>query len=376
MKIQFSTRILLILIFVAAVCLSGAAQTAAPLTQPMPVDPAITMGKFPNGLRYYILANNKPEKRAELRLVVKAGSVLEDDDQRGLAHFVEHLAFRGTKNFPGSAVLSFLSSLGIGLGPDANAETGFDETVYKLQVPTDRPDTIDRSLRILQDWAQNVTFDPRSIEAERPVIMEEWRLNRGASQRTNEKELPVLLQGSRYANREPIGTPEIIQSAPRDRIVKFYTDWYRPDLMAVIAVGELDPKAVEQSIKNDFAPLTNPAQERPRTKFDVPDHAGTVSLVTTDPEAQATSIEVSTLEPLRDQVSIGGYREQILYQYFTGLLTARYAEIAQRPDAPFVLAGAIDEMFFTRTKQAKSVQALAKEGQVEASLDALMTEVS
>ena len=231
-----------------------------PLSQSVPVDPELTKGTLPNGLRYYIRPNHNPQGRAELRLVVKAGSVLEDDDQRGLAHFVEHLAFRGTKNFPGSAVLSFLSSLGIGLGPDANAETGFDETVYKLQVPTDRPDTIDRSLRILQDWAQNVTFDPRSIEAERPVIMEEWRLNRGASQRTNEKELPVLLQGSRYANREPIGTPEIIQSAPRDRIVKFYTDWYRPDLMAVIAVGELDPKAVEQSIKNDFAPLTNPAQ--------------------------------------------------------------------------------------------------------------------
>ena len=177
-----------------AATIQGQAQ-APDLTQQMPLDPQITIGKFPNGLRYYVRANKKPEGRAELRLVIKAGSILEDDDQQGLAHFVEHMAFNGTRNFPKHELISFIESLGMRFGADLNAYTSFDETVYMLQVPTDKPETMDRALLVLEDWAHNVTFDPAEIESERKVVMEEWRLGRGVGQRTQEKLFPILLKG-------------------------------------------------------------------------------------------------------------------------------------------------------------------------------------
>ena len=248
MKTKFFTRIIPILLFVAAVCLSAAGQ-APDLKQPMPVDPAITMGKFPNGLRYYILANKKPEKRAELRLVVKAGSVLEEDDQRGLAHFVEHMAFNGTKNFPKHDLIAFIESLGMRFGADLNAYTSFDETVYMLQVPTDKPGAVERAFQVLEDWAHNVTFEPAEIEKERGVVMEEWRGSRGAGMRTVERLFPIAFKGSRYAERIPIGLPAIIQNAKPERLVQFYKDWYRPDLMAVVAVGDFDKAAIQKLIK-------------------------------------------------------------------------------------------------------------------------------
>src|SRR6185503_16498844 len=182
--------------------------SSALLTQPMPVDPQITMGQFKNGLRYYIRTTKKPEKRAELRLVVKAGSILEDDDQLGLAHFVEHMAFNGTKNFPKHELLEFIESLGMRFGAHLNAYTSFDETVYMLHVPTDKPGAMEKSFQVLQDWAQNVSFDAPEIEKERGVVLEEWRSSRGAGMRTTEKIFPVMFKGSRYANRLPIGKPE------------------------------------------------------------------------------------------------------------------------------------------------------------------------
>src|SRR5947209_16493919 len=201
---------------------------SAPLTQPMPFDSHIAMGRLPNGLRYYVRANNRPEKRAELRLVVKAGSILEDDDQQGLAHFIEHMAFNGTQHFPKQDVLSFLQSVGMRFGADINAYTSFDETVFILQVPTDKSDTMDRSLLILEDWAHNVSFDPVEIDKERGVVMEEWRLRRGAGARMLDKVFPILLKGSRYAERLPIGKPEIIQNVNPARLKQFYADWYPP----------------------------------------------------------------------------------------------------------------------------------------------------
>src|SRR5262245_17259147 len=177
----------------------------------MPVDAAISQGTLPNGLKYYVRANTKPEKRAELRLAVKAGSILEEDDQQGLAHLVEHMAFNGTEHFPKSGIVQFLESLGMRFGADVNAYTSFDETVYMLTVPTDKPDALDKGMLILEDWAQHVSFDPAEVEKERGVVLEEWRLGRGAGARMRDKEFPILMQGSRYADRLPIGKPEIIQ---------------------------------------------------------------------------------------------------------------------------------------------------------------------
>jgi zinc protease len=199
--------------------------SAAELAAPLPFDAAITTGTFPNGLRYYVRTNRYPEHRAELRLVVNAGSVLEDDDQRGLAHFVEHMAFNGTRHFPKQAIGAFMESIGMRFGPSVNATTTFDETVYTLQIPTDAPAVIDRALLILEDWAHGVAFDAAEIEKERGVVLEEWRLRRGAGARFQDIQLPILLAGSRYADRLPIGTPDSIRTFVPDRLRQFYKDW-------------------------------------------------------------------------------------------------------------------------------------------------------
>src|SRR5262249_36245901 len=236
---------------IAISAVAAAAQKAA-LDQPIPVEQQITIGKLPNGLQYYVRANKKPEKRAELRLVVKAGSVVEDDDQQGMAHFVEHMAFNGTAHFPKNEIVSFIESLGMRFGADLNAYTAFDETVYMLQVPTDKPEVMDKALLVLEDWAHNVSFDSAEIEKERGVVMEEWRLRRGAGARIQDKLFPVLLKGSRYADRIPIGKTEVIQNFKPETLKKFYKDWYRPELMAVVAVGDFDKTAVENLIKTHF----------------------------------------------------------------------------------------------------------------------------
>ncbi len=195
---------------------------------------------------------------------MNAGSVLEDDNQRGLAHFVEHMAFNGTRHYPKQQIIAFMQSIGMQFGPSVNAFTSFDETVYQLQIPTDRPDIMDKAMLILEDWAHNVLFDPTVIDKERSVITEEWRRGRGAAARLNDKQFPVLLAGSRYADRLPIGDMDTIATFDPALLTKFYNDWYRPDLMAVIAVGDFDKATVEPLIKQHFAPLTNPAHERPR----------------------------------------------------------------------------------------------------------------
>ncbi len=277
----------------------------APLGQVIPVDPKITTGTLGNGLRYYIRANQQPRDRAELRLTVNAGSVLEDDDQRGLAHFVEHMAFNGTTHFPGMDIVGFMQAIGMRFGAHVNAHTGFDETVYQLQIPTDNPLVIDRALLVLEDWAHNVTFDPQEIDKERGVVLEEWRLGLGADSRMLDRQMPVLLKGSRYAERLPIGKPEIIKTFTPDTLTRFYHDWYRPSLMAVMAVGDFDPAAVEALIKAHFGPMPNPASPRPRPSFDVPDHPGTLYAVTTDPEATATVVRVVSTMPARDQSTVG-----------------------------------------------------------------------
>src|SRR5262249_10476524 len=253
-----------VLLAVLLAIASFAAAQVLSLDQALPVEKEITIGKLPNGLQYYVRANKRPEKRAELRLVVQTGSVLEDDDQQGLAHFVEHMAFNGTEHFPKNEIVKFIESVGMRFGADLNAYTSFDETVYMLTVPTDKPETIDRALLILEDWAHNISFEPAEIEKERGVVMEEWRLRRGAGTRTAEKIFPIMFKGSRYADRIPIGLPEIIQHGKPERLKKFYTDWYRPDLMAVVAVGDFDKPAVEKMVTAHFGSI--PTATNPRAR--------------------------------------------------------------------------------------------------------------
>jgi zinc protease len=373
--------ILLLAVFATATTLATAQQApatashaaTAPLTDAIPVDPQITVGKLPNGLTYYIRVATEPDNRAELRLAVNAGSILEDEDQRGLAHFVEHMAFNGTERFPEMEIVEFMQSIGMRFGAHVNAYTSFDETVYMLQVPTENPDVIDRAFTVLEDWAQSVSFDPAEVEKERGVVMEEWRLGRGAGTRIQDEQLPVLLQGSRYAERLPIGTPEVLQGAPVDRLRQFYADWYRPDLMAVVAVGDFDKAAIEAMIRTRFSSLEMPASPKERTLYPVPDHAETLYTIATDPELPSASVEVLSKMDPQDPTTIGAYRRQIVQGLFTSMLNSRFSEIVQQPDAPFLRAGA-GVGGFVRTKDARYLDARVTEDGIERGLDALLTE--
>jgi zinc protease len=355
---------------------SAASVASYGLSQQMPVDPEVLVGTLPNGLRYYVRANGKPGHRAELRLVVKAGSVLEDDGQQGLAHFVEHMEFEGTRHFPRQSIVDFLSSLGLTIGPDANAATSYDDTQYTLRVPTDVPGVLDRALLVLEDWAQGASFDQGGIDHERGIVLSEWRMHLGAGERTQDKVRRVQLEGSRYADRPPIGNPDIIEHAQRDQLTRFYRDWYRPDLMAVIVVGDVDRDAVAAMIKEHFSSLSSPSPKRPRPAFDVPDHPGTRYTVVTDKETTATAVQISDLRPARNQGSVGGYRELMLDQLFAGMLGARLDEISQSANPPFLRAAAGRGLFPTaKTRDEAVLQALVSNDGVVRGVDALVTEL-
>ena len=365
----------------AVVSVAGAQQPAvttnvreAPLSQTVPADPLITIGTLPNGLRYYIRANTQPQARAELRLVVNAGSVLEDDDQRGLAHFVEHMSFNGTLHFPQQTVAGFMQSLGMRFGAHVNAHTSFDETVYEMQVPTDNPVVMDQSLLILEDWAHNVSFDPQAIDKERGIVLEEWRLGLGANERIQDAQLPILLSGSRYAERLPIGKPDIIRNVNHDRLKQFYADWYRPDLMAVIAVGDFDKAAIEALIKSHFSSIPAASSPKPRPAYAVPDQPGTRYSVITDPEATVTHLGVYGKMAAREQATVGAYRQQMVEGLFSGMLSARLDEIAEQPNAPFLKAGT-GRRLLIRAEETTTLDALVAEGGVERGLSALFTEI-
>ena len=350
---------------------SGAA--TVPLADKVPVDPRITIGTLPNGVRYYIRRNQAPRNRAELRLVVKAGSVLEDENQRGLAHMVEHMAFNGSKNFPGNRIVAFMQAIGMRFGAHVNAHTGFDETVFQLQIPTDNASVIDRSFLVMEDWAQNVTFDSDEIDKERGVVLEEWRLGLGADSRMRDAQLPVLLKGSRYAERLPIGTPEILRTFRPDALKKFYADWYRPDLMAVIAVGDFEPAAIEALIKTHFAPIPARLNARPKPTFDVPGHPGTLYVTSTDPEANVTLVNVTVTAKERDQTTVSSYRQSLVERLFSGILSNRFNELSKSADPPFLAAETGRELFIGPS-ESTSLTALVAENGIEKGLTAMFAE--
>ncbi|MCX6544233.1 MAG: pitrilysin family protein [Acidobacteria bacterium] len=346
---------------------------SAPLTQAVPVDARITIGYLPNGLRYYIRTNERPSRRAELRLVINVGSVVEDDDQRGVAHFVEHMAFNGSEHFAKQDLIKFMESIGMRLGPGVNAETGFDETVYMLHVPTDNPEAMAKAFLFLADVAHGLSFDREAIDKERGVIVEEWRQGRGADARMRDQQFPILLRGSRYSDRVPIGTKESIEGFKPEALKRFYADWYRPDLMGVIAVGDFSKSAIEAMIKAQFGAIPAPPHPRPRTAFEVPDHPETLFAVATDAEAAMTTVGVYNMLPLRDQTTVGAYRQQQVERLYTNMLTERLAELTLRADPPFMKA-VVGRGLFVRTKEAATLMALVREDGIESGLRALVTE--
>ena len=311
----------------------------APPPDRIPIDRAVTVGKLANGLRYYIRKNTRPEKRAELRLVVNVGSILEDPNQLGLAHFVEHMAFNGTTNFKKQALVDYIEGIGMRFGADLNASTSFDETIYQLVVPTDSAHLLAKGLQILEEWAHRIAFDTTEIRKERGVVIEEWRLGQGAQSRMLRKQFPVLFHGSRYADRLPIGTKESLETFAPAALKAFYRDWYRPDLMAVIAVGDFDPAVVEQTIRARFGKLVNPARSRPRPQYSVPSRDSTRVAIATDPEASGTSISVYYLRGSRPLGTVSAYRRQLVGQLYGQMLNQRLFELTQKANPPFIGAG-------------------------------------
>ena len=343
------------------------------LSSALPLDTAITRGRLANGITYYIRTNHKPEKRAELRLVVNAGSILEDNDQQGLAHFVEHMAFNGTKNFPKQEIVDFLESVGVRFGADLNAYTSFDETVYMLQVPTDTPSIVNKAFDILEDWAHLVSFDDREIDKERGVIIEEWRLGRGADARIRDKQFPIVFRNSRYAERLPIGKKKILETFKHNTLRRFYKDWYRPDLMAVVAVGDFDKKQIEALIKKHFSAIPGRTSERKRTVYPVPGNRETLFAIATDPEESTTEVSLNFKHDVEPDTLERDYRRGIVERLYNEMLTNRLAELSHQVDPPFMYAYSYDGRL-VRTKEFYSLTAVVKDGGVQKGLDALLTE--
>ncbi len=304
---------------------------------PLPVSPHVVTGKLPNGLTYYLQKNSRPLKKVELRLVIKAGSILEDDDQQGYAHLLEHMAFNGSTHFKKQELVSYLESIGVKYGADLNAYTSFDETVYILPIPTDRPANIDKGFQVLRDWAGGLTLNTRDIDDERPVVLEEQRLGKGANDRMSKVLLPKLYNGSRYAERLPIGKDAVIAKGSADAVRRFYRDWYRPNLMAVVVVGDMDTAQAERMVRKHFSDLKNPAVERPRIETPIAGRAATEALVITDKEANGNSLLIRyPVKPSTPSTTIGAYRADLVQDLFTSMLNARLQELSQLATPPFL----------------------------------------
>ncbi len=346
---------------------------ALALDAPLPVDPAVRTGRLPNGVRFYLRQNARPDNRVSLRLAVDVGSIQEEDDQRGLAHFLEHMAFNGTEHFKPGELVRFLESIGAQFGPHVNASTSFDETVYMLNVPTDRDGYVERGLTTLRDFAAGLSLAPEEIEKERGVVIEEWRGRLGASSRIADRQLPVLLRGSRYAERLPIGTAEILRTFPPQRLEDFYRRWYRPDRMAVVVVGDVDVDVAQKLVEQQFGTIRAETTALPDVERGVPPHAETVYNIAADPEAQAWTVTIASKRPAEIERTVGDYRRALVQQLVTQMFNLRLDELSRRADAPFLRAEAGGGSL-GRTLDLFELSAVVPEGGTARGLEALTIE--
>lgn len=341
--------------------------------QVIPADSNIVIGTLENGLTYYILPNAEPQNRAELRLVVKAGSMQEDDDQLGVAHFVEHMAFNGSKNFAKNELFDYLEKVGSRFGPDLNAYTSFDETVYMLQVRTDSVDLFDTGLLVLSDWASGVSFDDEEIDKERGVVISEWRSSLSGEQRMQQNYFPIIYHNSRYAKRMPIGDPELIKNISYQRIKDFYNDWYRPDLMAVVVVGDVDISETEEKISKYFSAIPSKNNTRKKQNNTIPPHPETFISINTDPEAAFTSLRLLYKHQKEKIKTEQDYKALLVRQLYNRMLNKRLEAIAKKADPPFLFGysgfrGDVGDL------ATYTCLANIPDGKVEAALQTLMTE--
>ena len=339
----------------------------------LPLDPSFRTGKLANGFTYYIRHNEEPKNRVMLYLVNKAGSVLEDEDQRGLAHFMEHMSFNGTKHFPHNELVDYLQKAGIRFGADINAYTSFDETVYELPIPSDKPELLKGGLEIMRDWAHEALLDPGEIDKERGVVLEEKRLGKGAGERMRRAYFPVLLNNSRYAQRIPIGLDTVLDNFKRPAIARFYNDWYRPDLQALIVVGDINVDQIEAQVKQQFSSLKNPLHERLRTKYTVPLTGKNQFIAVTDKEMTTTEAEVMIKHKAPELKTAADYRTALVQGLFDQMLSERYAELLRQSDPPFVSGGAGISGFMGGL-DAYDASVQAKPGELEKGLKAVWRE--
>lgn len=370
---SFTRKLLLSVAFAATSVLTVRAQD---LSAKLPQDPKVIKGKLANGLTYYIRPNGKPENKVELRLVVNTGSILEDDDQQGLAHFMEHMNFNGTKNFKKNDLVSYLQSIGVQFGADLNAYTSFDETVYILPIPTDKPGNLDKGFQIIEDWAHNALLTNEDIDGERGVVLEESRLGKGAGDRMMKQYLPTLMFGSRYAKRLPIGKDDILKTFTYDKIRRFYKDWYRPDLQAVVVVGDIDSATAMKYIMQHFAALKNPPKERERTMYDVPAYTKPQAMVVTDKEATNNVLQIifpATKE--KKEVTLGDYKNTLAEQLVISMINRRLSDLAKSSNPPFPYAGVNHGSEWARGYENFSAVALFGDDGPGKALDALTAEL-
>ena len=313
-------------------------QNSSGLNAPLPFDSTIIKGQLPNGLVYLIKQNPKPEKRLFFRLIVKVGSVVEKDYEQGIAHFCEHMAFNGTKHFKKQALVDFLESIGMRFGADLNAYTSFDQTIYMLEAPTDSLPLIQKAFQILEDWAHNVTYDPEEIDKERGVVIEEWRKGRGAFQRVRDKLLPDLFKDSRYAKRLPIGKKEVLETFDYQVPVNFYKKWYRPELMAVVVVGDYDAQTLKNLTLKHFNQLQNPPQAPERKYYPVPPQNQTIFSLVKDTELPVAQIEIDYKSDPDTERVIADYRKGLLENMIADMLSKRFQEYTSKPNPPFNFA--------------------------------------
>jgi zinc protease len=363
-----------LLAIVSAVALADA-QAQLGLQDTLPFDSAVRTGTLANGLKYFIRQNGRPAQRVSMRLAVKAGSLMEEEDQRGLAHLIEHMAFNGSTHFKPGEVFAYFESVGARLGPHVNAYTSFDETVYMLDLPSDKPEILAKGMTALGDYAGGLTLSPEEIDKERPVVIEEWRLGLGASSRIRDKQFPLLFYKSRYAERLPIGKPEVIRHAPPQRLRAFYDTWYRPDRMAVIVVGDIDATAMESSIKSTFGPLAARAPAAPLPDQSVPIHKELLISVASDPEVTRSSVTIERKRKREGEQTVGDYRRDLVQRVVDHIMDERFNDLERRPDAKFLGAG-VGGGSLSKEVATFSMGATVQDGRLEDGIGVLVQEAN
>ena len=375
---RFKYTIALVLLFLVTSTGVSIAQDQPSADEPklgelLPMDNSVTRGKLDNGLVYYIRHNEEPKDRVIMYLATKVGSILETDQELGLAHFMEHMQFNGTKNFPKNELVDYLQKAGVRFGSDLNAYTGFDETVYQLPIPSDDPELLKNGLQVLRDWAQDALLDEEEIDKERGVVLNELLGGRGADQRMRDQYLPVIVNHSRYAKRLPIGTKENIEGFAYETLRGFHHKWYRPDLQALIIVGDIDVPQIEAQIKTLFADLKNPDQEAVREEYEIPLTGQNQFLAVTDPEMPQTVVQVVVKHPEAKVKTVGDYRTQLAKTLFNQMAGARFAELTRQSDPPFIQGGGSIGGFL-RGLDAFTMYVVAKPGEIKRGFESVVTE--